>query len=376
MNGEKQSGTCTLCGSAVQESSLQAVDDQWICTICLEEASNLCTECGERFWRSDDAGCEGIALCQICYDRDFTHCCHCGTLVRRYSAYNEDPDGYEERYSCDVCYCEPPGENPIQDYYFKPTPVFYGDGSRHFGVELELDEGGEIGENAYILMEIGNRNGDYLYIKHDGSLSDGMELVTHPMTLEYQRYKMPWAELCQKALSLGYLSHRASSCGLHVHISRLAFGATEAQQDSVIARILYFFEKHWEELLKFSRRTQRQLDHWAARYGYKDQPKEILDFAKKGAHSGRYTCVNLQNEDTVEFRMFRGTLKSNTIFATLQLLNCICDVALTLSDDELKSMAWTSFVAGIQPEQYPELVQYLKEQRLYINEPIETEGEA
>lgn len=28
----------------------------------------------------------------------------------------------------------------------------------------------------------------------------------------------------------------------------------------MIARILYFFEKHWKELLKFSRRTQRQLD--------------------------------------------------------------------------------------------------------------------
>ena len=42
--------------------------------------------------------------------------------------------------------------------------------------------------------------------------------------------------------------------------------------------------------MKFSRRTQRQLDHWAARYGYKDHPKELLDHAKKG-HAGRYTSV-------------------------------------------------------------------------------------
>ena len=52
---------------------------------------------------------------------------------------------------------------------------------------------------------------------------------------------------------------------------------------------------------------------------------------KKGYHSGRYTCVNLENPATIEFRMFRGTLKYNTLIATLQLVNRICDVALYLS---------------------------------------------
>lgn len=136
--------------------------------------------------------------------------------------------------------------------------------------------------------------------------------------------------------------------------------------------MLYFFEKHWEELLKFSRRTPRQLERWAARYGYREQPWEILDHVKKGDHAGRYTCVNLTNRDTVEFRMFRGTLKVNTIFATLQLLDRICDVALSLSDEELRSLSWTTFVTGCTQ---PELIQYLKERRLYINEPVSQEEE-
>lgn len=119
------------------------------------------------------------------------------------------------------------------------------------------------------------------------------------MTLwRYHLYEMPWAEILQKAASLGYTSHQAKTCGLHIHVNRDAFGATEAVQDACIARILYFFEKHWEELLKFSRRTQRQLERWAARYGYKEQPKETLEHAKKGGHGGRYTCVNLTNADT------------------------------------------------------------------------------
>ena len=105
---------------------------------------------------------------------------------------------------------------------------------------------------------------------------------------------------------MGYTSHQAGTCGLHIHVNRDAFGNTEGLQDVRIARILYFFEKNWEELLKFSRRTQSQLNQWAARYGYKDQPREILDHAKKGGEGGRYSCVNLQNRDTIEFRIFRG----------------------------------------------------------------------
>ena len=142
------------------------------------------------------------------------------------------------------------------------------------------------------------------------------------------------------------------------------------KQEAAIARILYFFERHWEELLKFSRRTKHQLERWAARYGYKDKPKDILDHAKNGVNNGRYSCVNLQNGHTVEFRMFRGTLKLNTIIATLQLVNRICDVAFSLTDDELKDMSWTTFVSGCVE---PELIEYLKERRIYINEPVDSE---
>ena len=139
-------------------------------------------------------------------------------------------------------------------------------------------------------------------------------------------------------VSLGYRSHQACTCGLHIHISRLAFGRTAAQQEAAIARLLYFVEKHWNELLKFSRRTNRQLERWAARYGYKDTPKEMMDHAKS-YHYGRYTCVNLTNEDTVEIRIFRGTLKYNTLAATIQLTDHLCDVVTCLNDEELRALS-------------------------------------
>lgn len=44
-----------------------------------------------------------------------------------------------------------------------------------------------------------------------------------------------------------------------------------------------------------------------------------------------------------------------------------------MSDEELKYMAWTAFVSGVSAEQCPELVQYWKERRLYVNEPVDGE---
>lgn len=191
------------------------------------------------------------------------------------------------------------------------------------------------------------------------------------MSLDFQLHKMPWQAVLQRAIAMGYLSHQAGTCGLHVHVSRDAFGDTDDAQDKAIARVLFFVERHWNELLRFSRRSQHQMDRWAARYGYRDHPDEMLEHIKKG-YGNRYTCVNLTNENTVEFRMFRGTLKWNTLIATLQMVNRICDAAIYLPDEELRSLSWSSFVSGITE---PELIRYLKERDLYINEPTEGEVE-
>lgn len=96
----------------------------------------------------------------------------------------------------------------------------------------------------------------------------------------------------------------------------------------------------------------------------------MQEHIKKG-YGSRYTCVNLTIEETIEFRIFRGTLKYNTLIATLQMVNHICDAAICLSDEQLKALSWSEFVSGITE---PELIRYLKERRLYLNEPVESEA--
>ena len=113
------------------------------------------------------------------------------------------------------------------------------------------------------------------------------------------------------------------------------------------------------------------MNRWAAQYGICLTPSEQMSHTKNSC-AGRYTAVNLTNADTVEIRMFRGTLKLNTLKATLQMVNHLVEVAVAMSDSQVQDMSWFDFLDDINE---PELIQYLKERRLYVNEPVNTSEE-
>ncbi len=218
------------------------------------------------------------------------------------------------------------------------------------------------------LLNYVNQENDYIYAKHDGSLSNGFELVTHPMTLDYHLNEVDYVGLFERAIAMGYRSHQTSTCGLHIHVNRSAFDKTTPEQEEVIARIVFFVENHWNELLKFSRRTEYAMNRWSSRYGISENTQNTYKKAKE-KHLGRYVAVNLENYNTIEFRLFRGSLRHKTFVATLQLVDEICQTCIHLNDEELEGLSWSSFVLGICDK--PELIEYLKSKRLYVNELIE-----
>lgn len=365
----KEMRECCVCGSLHPVEELTEFDDSYLCESCLRTETICCQQCDERIWVDANAGDGNTPLCQSCYDRYYTTCEDCSRVIRQNDAYYADDDDYEARcYHCHarVQHCV------IHEYSYKPVPIFYGDGDRVYGIEMEIDAGGERSENARRILEVANAGGDeLLYVKRDGSLQDGMELVSHPATFDFHLKCFPWAAIMEKAKSMGYVSHQSGTCGLHFHVNRSSFGAIQEEQDACIARLLYLHEAFWNELLRFSRRTKKQYEQWCARYGLKEHPQEILKHAK-GYGSCRYTAVNLCNADTVEFRICRGTLRYSSFVAALALVDRICDVACCLSDEEVKNLSWSSFVAGCTQ---PELIAYLKERRLYINDPVTVEAE-
>ena len=355
---------CTYCERILADTEGTTVNEDLLCDECVDDHCITCDHCGEIIWTEDCITDDNIFLCRDCFDEHYRRCENCGRIIS-----NDDVIWHNDLPYCQNCYDYIEKNEAIFDYSYKPEPIFFGSNERYFGVELEVDNGGKDDENAQKLLDCGNYIGNHIYIKSDGSLNDGFEIASHPMTLDYHQRVMDWESVLNEAVNMGYRSHQTSTCGLHIHVNREAFGENQAEQEEVIAKILYFMELHWNELFRFSRREEKNINRLSARYGYEKSGKEILDKAK-GSKSGRYSALNISNYNTIEFRIFRGTLKYNTLIAALQLVNEICNAAIFMFEEDLEKQSWSDFVKKIR---HPELIQYLKERQLYINDKIDIE---
>lgn len=373
--------TCCLCGFTVEPENATIIDNQIYCNDCRDSYFELCSYCGNWALQEDmETDQDDNRICTCCYEAEYSRCDRCGALVHSSSVFRFDEDDDDCVY-CEDCYNKLEKKTIIHNYSYKPTPVFHDETAHHgeieniryLGVELEVDSDEYIdsydqGDIAYDVLDIANRgvyNEENLYIKHDGSLEYGFEAVSHPMTLDYHLNNMPWKEIMDELVTSGYLSHSIMTCGLHVHVNRTSFGSNVDEQDTNIAHLLYLVEHHWHRMLRFSRRTQNQIERWAARYAPRNEPKDFKNEVKCKNNFKRYMCINLTNIDTVEFRLFRGTLKYATFRATLQFVNVLCDLAVGLTDEEIKELTWENLVLGIDEDKYPELIEYLRERKLY-----------
>lgn len=101
--------------------------------------------------------------------------------------------------------------------------------------------------------------------------------------------------------------------------------------------------------MKFSRRREYQL-HWAQRSEYKTTKKEgnrvhADKLREKGGCEGRYYCVNLQNENTVEIRIFNGTLREESFIAALELCQTFADYAKSHNADDIAAATWDDVIS-------------------------------
>ena len=174
---EEEVKICDYCGRELAEEEGTPVDDELLCDDCVEEHCVTCDHCGETIWEQNSVSDEDTCLCQDCFDAHYYRCESCGQIVPESIVCWHSDLPY-----CERCFDE--FEDEIEEYGYKPTPIFYGNGKRYFGVELEVDEGGKDNDNAAVLKSIANTHEENIYIKSDGSLEDGFEIVSHPMTLE------------------------------------------------------------------------------------------------------------------------------------------------------------------------------------------------
>ena len=198
---EERKYICYICGEELDENNAVEFRGEYYCEGCLEDITVHCNHCGTLILRDGAISDSHYTLCHDCYNEYYTCCEDCGRIISNDDCYYiGDYDDYPYCYNC---YQEYQRYKGIHDYSYKPDPIFHGNGSRFFGVELEVDYGGHLDDNAREVLEIANETQEEnLYIKHDGSLEDGFELVSHPMTLDYHKNIMPWKEIMKKLVQM------------------------------------------------------------------------------------------------------------------------------------------------------------------------------
>jgi len=350
---------CEDCGRLVPDGDIIAVDDNnhFVCDDCIGEYF-VCDHCGGFF--SDcylAVNTIPTTLCDYCYSYHYFTCADCGEVY-----YHEDGE-----YVDGCCYCRDCADNHrncILSYGTKPCPTFFGEDAGYYGVEVEIDDGEDKQDAARDIQAAGE---DHIYIKEDGSLScEGMEIVTHPATLDYHVNHFPWGDICEAALSYGYRSHDTDTCGLHIHASRSLFGSNQMEQDLTIAKIILLIDRWYEDyIVKFSRRNLSRMRRWANKPNAGIQPGDdeidAVHKSKKTAND-RYKAVNLCNYNTVEFRFFRGTLKQDTIIASIQWVDTIIQYCRNTQLKDLFNTDWDDIFANTD---HMELTAYLKQRNLY-----------
>lgn len=350
---------CDDCDELVLEEDIIAVNDNhgFVCENCADDYYT-CSHCRGLFSPDHIAvDTNYITLCDDCYEDHYFACEDCGEV------YHVDYG----RYIDDCVYCESCAsdhEADILPYNTKPTPVFFGDTRAGYGLEVEIDNGNDREEAARDIQAAGE---DHIYLKEDGSLSyKGMEIVTHPATLDYHVNHFPWADICRTALSYGYRSHDTDTCGLHIHASRSLFGDSILEQDLTIAKIMLLVDRWYDtHIVQFARRNLSKMRQWADKPNADIRPgdndTDAVYKSKKTADS-RYKAVNLCNRNTIEFRFFRGTLRRDTIIASIQWVDTIIRYCRNTALKDLFNTSWEDIFSNTE---HAELTEYLKQRTLY-----------
>lgn len=293
--------------------------DRYVCDRCLSCYYYKCEDCGEYVRQTESITTHsGDIICGGCFENNYRSCDCCGDVY-----HYRDICGDCDRCP-DCCDCNSSNSEDIHNYSYKPKPVFYSESgvfntitNKHLymGVEFETEIKRDLYETAYNLSSLLEGKA---YLKTDGSLDDGFEIVTHPCTLGYHEKNFKWKGVLEELEDVGF---NLGTCGIHVHVNRQFF----SKQDEIkLGHFVAVFEK------KLVRIAQRKSNGYAAyKKAIKGQLKGYLtDFA-------RYKALNFTNKSTLEFRIFKTVFELNTIHAFLEFVDALSHFIKTVSIAEI-----------------------------------------
>lgn len=177
-----------------------------------------------------------------------------------------------------------------------------------------------------------------IYSTHDSTVQ--IEFDTMPCSLEFHKNKMNYREMFEYLDKEGYKGHDCKTAGLHIHANRNYLGKSRISQELVISKILYILEKFNDEICVIARRD----NDYSEFAGEKQNEDSIVELYGKYKNKGKRAALNLQHKDTIEFRMFKSTLKYETFILTLEFVKNIIDYAKSVDIEEIELAKWSDLM--------------------------------
>lgn len=343
--------TCDVCGTTTDTHSMDCVP----CRSCSERVNyyDRCETCHH---------CESCCLCSYCESCDSRY---------RYSDSMCGECGYCE--SC--CDCDQ-DSGLIHDYSYTPDEITFHslgedgqlrrqysssrapDGATYLGLEIETEA---VHGDPETIAEIWSEYSSFGYAKHDGSLSDGVECVTHPYTYAALRSAGLDRTLAQMAKA-GARAWGTGTCGLHIHVSRRAFAhrshmwrfarALDALQTELI-KLAGRNSDEWATWRTDRPDTIRDVDYvtgrpiWRTYYGGRPPATKIV--AGKAESGTRYRAINLENRHTIELRFWRGSLNPIHVLGAAAVTDALVEWTRQMPFRQVRQgLKWLDFMLWAQ----------------------------
>lgn len=206
------------------------------------------------------------------------------------------------------------------------------------GVELEVEFNDARKKELFSRSE-----SNWFYMERDGSLNDrGCEIITVPMRPCDIKNPKTWDGLINSLVGKAK-SWDSPRCGLHVHLGREILGNNPEQQSETTGKLLFLYH-HFLDGTALNTKIFGRTSAYNARDGKTASAraavdlgtsvfkiKEIKDKVKNDligrTRSDRYYDINLTNENTIEFRKGRGSIKTTRIIMVIEYCEIMCKYA-------------------------------------------------
>lgn len=290
----------------------------------------ICKHCGAPVGLDSARTTEdGDIICSSCARNHYVKCGTCSNYIPM----------SEFRHVCKVC-DEVVYTKPINNYSLKPIPRFKGkkfssnSTGRYFGLEMEFNR--VTPESAFLIFKDLYKD-KWLYNKHDGSISSGVEIVTNPLDMYNVKQLLDKMSTGLEAISKtrGF----KDNAGIHIHVNRQSIDPIDVYK---LGYLLNYRSSDYEKRIIYyisgrnSKSTTREACYHYCKVGNMPSKKTV------NVTRDRYQALNLSNRDTIEFRIFNATADPKQIEMYVDFAN---DMIEYCHSHGLKDINITSFIA-------------------------------